>query len=232
MRNFDEKRIIFDKHNKYNDRYVILFHLFLTFFDSSYFVVKPPFQRGVNIRIHFYMSTFPLINRLPFNTDLIVPTEYKYYNKLLIDLVNSFCPNLIHAHSFFLMDYMLSSFQEHMELYILTLRETSSIIYKSERNKKILKHASLIRVCWGNWLPDVEKYLKGVECDMINTIMAAVAFNMMKKLRQIRGFYLFCPDLLTGYKPVNFITVLIYWKTRLVKGRLMRHFINLYHLKL
>jgi hypothetical protein len=30
----------------------------------------------------------------------------------------------------------------------------------------------------------LRNYLRGVEGDMINTIMAAVAFNMMKRLRQ------------------------------------------------
>jgi IS5 family transposase len=56
----------------------------------------------------------------------------------------------------------------------------------------------------------LRNYLKGVEGDMINTIMAAVAFNMMKRLRQIRNAIYFVLDLLTGYKPAKNITVLIY----------------------
>ena len=51
----------------------------------------------------------------------------------------------------------------------------------------------------------LRNYLKGVEGDMINTIMAAVAFNMMKRLRQIRDAIYFVLDLLTGYRPVKYI---------------------------
>jgi len=37
----------------------------------------------------------------------------------------------------------------------------------------------------------IRNYLKGTEGDMINTIMAATAFNMMKKLRRQRESILF-----------------------------------------
>jgi len=37
----------------------------------------------------------------------------------------------------------------------------------------------------------LRNYLKGVENDMINTIMASAAFNMMKKLRKIREAIIF-----------------------------------------
>ncbi|HPX54231.1 MAG TPA: hypothetical protein PLO80_08120 [Bacteroidales bacterium] len=50
-------------------------------------------------------------------------------------------------------------------------------------------------------------YLKGVEGVMINTIMAVVAFNMMKRLRQIRDVICFVPDLLTGSWSVKYATV-------------------------
>jgi len=49
----------------------------------------------------------------------------------------------------------------------------------------------------------LRNYLKVVEGDMINTIMAAVAFNMMKRLRQIRDAIYFVLDLLTGSWPVK-----------------------------
>jgi hypothetical protein len=50
-------------------------------------------------------------------------------------------------------------------------------------------------------------YLKGVERDMINTIMAAVAFNMIKRRRQIRVAIYFVLDLLTGNWSVKYATV-------------------------
>jgi transposase, IS5 family len=45
----------------------------------------------------------------------------------------------------------------------------------------------------------IRNYLKGTEGDMINTIMAATAFNMMKKLRKIRESVLFVLNQLLGY---------------------------------
>jgi hypothetical protein len=56
----------------------------------------------------------------------------------------------------------------------------------------------------------LRNYLRGVEGDMINTIMAAVAFNMMKRLSQIRDGIYFFLDLLTDYRPTKYATVLIY----------------------
>jgi transposase, IS5 family len=53
-------------------------------------------------------------------------------------------------------------------------------------------------------------YLKGVESAMINTIMAAVAFNMMKRLRQIRYATYFVLDLLFGCGTEPYRTVLVY----------------------
>jgi len=53
-------------------------------------------------------------------------------------------------------------------------------------------------------------YLKGVEGDMTITIMTALAFNMMKRLRQKRDAIYFDLDLLTGYKPEKYLTVVIY----------------------
>ena len=56
----------------------------------------------------------------------------------------------------------------------------------------------------------LRNYLKGVEGDMINTIMAAVAINMIKRLRQIRGAVYLVLDLLIGNWPVKYATILIY----------------------
>jgi len=56
----------------------------------------------------------------------------------------------------------------------------------------------------------LRSYLKGVEGYMINTIMAAVAFNMMKRLRQIRNAIYFVLDLLTGNWSVKDATVFVY----------------------
>jgi IS5 family transposase len=53
----------------------------------------------------------------------------------------------------------------------------------------------------------LRNYLKGVEGDMINTIMAAVAFNMIKRLRQIRNAIYFVLDFLTDYWPMKYSTV-------------------------
>jgi IS5 family transposase len=50
-------------------------------------------------------------------------------------------------------------------------------------------------------------YLKGVEGGMINTIMAAVAFNMIKRLRQIRDAIYFVLNFLTGNWSVKYATV-------------------------
>jgi IS5 family transposase len=47
-------------------------------------------------------------------------------------------------------------------------------------------------------------YLEGVEGDIINTTMEAVTFNMMKRLRQIRGAIYFVLDLLTGNWSVKY----------------------------
>jgi len=56
----------------------------------------------------------------------------------------------------------------------------------------------------------IRNYLKGTDGDMINTIMAATAFNMMKKLRKIRESILFVLNQLIRYwsgiclTPVNY----------------------------
>lgn len=56
----------------------------------------------------------------------------------------------------------------------------------------------------------LRNYLKDFEDGMISTIMAAVAFNMMKRLWQVRDAIYFIPDFLTGYKQVKYVSVLIY----------------------
>ncbi len=56
----------------------------------------------------------------------------------------------------------------------------------------------------------LRNYFKGFEADMINAIMTAVAFNRMKKLRQIRNAIRFVLDLLIGNWPVKYVTVSIF----------------------
>ncbi len=50
-------------------------------------------------------------------------------------------------------------------------------------------------------------YFEGVEGDMINTIMADVAFNMMELLRKIRIAIYLVLDLLNGSWSVKYATV-------------------------
>ena len=85
--------------------------------------------------------------------------------------------------------------------------------YEKHRDRTRFRRRAAIEPLIGHLKSDyrmLRNYLKGVEGDMINTIMAAVAFNMMKKLRQIRDAIHFVLDLLTGNWPVKYATILIY----------------------
>jgi hypothetical protein len=50
-------------------------------------------------------------------------------------------------------------------------------------------------------------------------VTAAVAFNTMKRLRQIRDAIYFVTGLPTGNRQVKNVTMLIYLKTKLVRSR-------------
>jgi IS5 family transposase len=85
--------------------------------------------------------------------------------------------------------------------------------YEKQRDRARFRRRAAVEPVIGHLKSDylmLRNYLKGVEGDMINTIMAAVAFNMMKRLRQIRDAIYFVLDLLTGYRPTKYATVLIY----------------------
>ena len=85
--------------------------------------------------------------------------------------------------------------------------------YEKHRDRARFRRRAAIEPFIGHLKSDyrmLRNYLKGVEGDMINTIMAAVAFNMMKRLRQIRDAIYFVLDLLTGNLPGKYATILIY----------------------
>jgi IS5 family transposase len=85
--------------------------------------------------------------------------------------------------------------------------------YEKHRDRTRFRRRAAIEPFIGHLKSDyrmLRNYLKGVEGDMINTIMAAVAFNMMKRLRQVRDAIYFVLDLLTGNWPVKYATILIY----------------------
>ncbi len=82
--------------------------------------------------------------------------------------------------------------------------------YEKLKNRALFRRRAAVEPVIGHLKSDyrlLRNYLKGVEGDMINTIMAAVAFNMMKRLRQIRDAIYFVLDLLTGSWPVKYATV-------------------------
>jgi IS5 family transposase len=82
--------------------------------------------------------------------------------------------------------------------------------YEKHRDRTRFRRRAAIEPFIGHLKSDyrmLRNYLKGVEGDMINTIMAAVAFNMMKRLRQVRDAIYFVLDLLTGYWPIKYATV-------------------------
>ena len=85
--------------------------------------------------------------------------------------------------------------------------------YEKFKNRARFRRRASIEPVIGHLKSDyrlLRNYLKGVEGDKINTIMAAVAFNMMKRLNQIRKAIYFALDLLTGNWSEKYTTVLIY----------------------
>ncbi len=86
----------------------------------------------------------------------------------------------------------------------------SKTAYEKQRDRAWFRRRAAVEPVIGHLKSDyrmLRNYLKVVEGDMINTIMAAVAFNMMKRLRQIRDAIYFVLDLLTGNWSVKYATV-------------------------
>jgi IS5 family transposase len=82
--------------------------------------------------------------------------------------------------------------------------------YEKQRDRARFRRRASIEPVIGHLKSDhrmLRNYLRVVEGDMINTIMAAVAFNMMKRLRQIRDAIYFVLDLLIGNRSVKYVTV-------------------------
>ena len=86
-------------------------------------------------------------------------------------------------------------------------------VYEKARDRARFRRRAAVEPVIGHLKSDyrmLRNYLKGVEGDMINTIMAAASFNMMKKLRQIRDAIYFVLDQLTRYWSAKYITLTIY----------------------
>ena len=62
--------------------------------------------------------------------------------------------------------------------------------YQKAKDRERFRRRASIEPIIGHLKQDhrlLRNYLKGVEGDMINTLLAGAAFNMMKMLRKIRG---------------------------------------------
>ena len=82
--------------------------------------------------------------------------------------------------------------------------------YEKQQERSRFRRRAAVESVIGHLKSDyrmLRNYLKGVEGDTINTIMAAVAFNMMKRLGQIRDDIYIVLDLLTGGGLVKYATV-------------------------
>jgi IS5 family transposase len=85
--------------------------------------------------------------------------------------------------------------------------------YEKIRDRARFRRRAAIEPVIGHLKSDyrmLRNYLKGVEGDMINTIIAAASFNMMKKLRQIRDAIYFVLDWFTRNWSVKYITLTNY----------------------
>ncbi|MBE0668616.1 MAG: IS5 family transposase, partial [Bacteroidales bacterium] len=85
--------------------------------------------------------------------------------------------------------------------------------YEKVRDRARFRRRAAVEPVIGHLKSDyrmLRNYLRGVEGDMINTIMAAASFNMMKKLRQIRNAIYFVLDQLARYWSVKYMTLKIY----------------------
>ena len=88
--------------------------------------------------------------------------------------------------------------------------------YEKQRDRARFRRMAAVEPVIGHLKSDylmLRNYLKCVEGDIINTVMAAVAFNMMKRLRQIRDVIYYILDLLTGNWSIKYATVRNYLKT-------------------
>lgn len=95
-----------------------------------------------NIRVHFFSSSLPLANRLPFDTKFLKPLEYAFYRDSLEQKVRAFGPHIIHAHSVFPDGYYAMKLSEKFSIpYILTVRGLFDDRYKNTLVKKVLKNA-------------------------------------------------------------------------------------------
>lgn len=82
--------------------------------------------------------------------------------------------------------------------------------YEKIRDRARFRRRAAIEPVIGHLKSDyrmLRNYLKGIEGDMINTILAAASFNMMKKLRQIRDAIYIVLDWLTRNWSVKYNTV-------------------------
>lgn len=81
--------------------------------------------------------------------------------------------------------------------------------YQKSKDRARFRRRASIEPIIGHLKSDyrmIRNYLKGTEGDMINTIMAAVAFNMMKKLGKIRESILFVFDQIAWYLIKKYLT--------------------------
>ena len=93
--------------------------------------------------------------------------------------------------------------------------------YEKSRDRKRFRRRAAIEPIIGHLKSDyrmLRNYLKGTEGDKINTIMAATAFNLMKKLMGIRKAILFVFDQIFGLLLPDFMLLTIYNKKRVLKG--------------
>ena len=93
--------------------------------------------------------------------------------------------------------------------------------YEKSRDRKRFRRRAAIEPIIGHLKSDyrmLRNYLKGAEGDKINTIMAATAFNLMKKLMGIRKAILFVFEWIFGYPCPDFILLPIYQKKWVLKA--------------
>ena len=106
------------------------------------------------------------------------------------------------CHSFFAITSFLISSDVRSRFSSLTEYSNQPVKQKKIELMMKMRICRLLTVIWS------------IQC------MAAPVFNMMKRLRQIRDAIYYVQDLLTCNWPVEYPTVIIYWKTRFVNSRL------------
>lgn len=87
--------------------------------------------------------------------------------------------------------------------------------YEKTKERKRIRRRAAIEPIIGNLKSDyrmLRNFLKCTEGDKINTIMAAVAFNIMKKLKGIRKAILFVFEQIFGFPLSDYIFLPIYHK--------------------